>query len=148
MSLLKFSLSTLFLLFTINLVAQVTFPKNGVYDERDNHYAFTNATIYISPEKKIEKAVLIIREGKVVQVGKAIQIPSDAVVVDLAGKYIYPSFIELSSNYGLPKATAFKKKGNQLQRTSNKPGAYSWNEALRPEIAAHTFFTVNNCIDA
>lgn len=76
-------------------IAQVTFPKNGVYDEQDGHYAFTNATIYVSPTQKLEKATLIIKKGKVVAVGTALSVPKDAVKIDLNGKYIYPSFIDL-----------------------------------------------------
>jgi len=135
----------LFLLswFSGSVLAQTTFPQNGVYDERDRHYAFTNATIYVSPTKIIENGTLIIKKGKVSAVGKDLTIPKDAVKVDLKGKYIYPSFIELSSNYGLPKPEAFPKKGKQTQRISNKPGAFSWNEALRPEIDATTLFKVD-----
>jgi len=50
-------------------IAQITFPKNGVYDEQEGHYAFTNATIYISPDQKVEKATLLIKKGKVIAVG-------------------------------------------------------------------------------
>jgi hypothetical protein len=43
-------------LWSLMTMAQITFPKNGVYDEQEGHYAFTNATIYVTPEKKLEKA--------------------------------------------------------------------------------------------
>lgn len=130
--------------YTTLLLAQPTFPKNGVYDERDDHYALTNATIYMTPTQKLENATLIIKKGKVVAVGKNIKIPKDAVQIDLQGKYIYPSFIELSSDYGIQKEKAFAKVGSQSQKTSNKSGAYSWNEALRPEIAANELFKVDD----
>lgn len=114
----------------------VTFPENGVYDERDGHYAFTNATIYVSPSQKLEKATLLIKKGKVVQVGTAVSIPKDAVVMDVQGKYIYPSFIDLHTNYGMPKPIAQKKESPLPQLLSSTPGAYSWNEALKPEQKA------------
>ena len=53
-------LCCLFLSSYIN--AQKTFPQNGVFDEREDHYAFTNATIQVSPEKKIENGILIIKK--------------------------------------------------------------------------------------
>lgn len=124
-------------------MAQITFPKNGVYDEQDGHYAFVNATIYVSPEQKLEKATLLIKKGKVVATGTNITVPKDAVTIDLQGKYIYPSFIELSSNYGLPKPVGIPKKSNAPQMLSNKNGAYSWNEGLKPEQDATALFTVN-----
>lgn len=133
----------LFCCWAAMLMAQPTFPKNGVYDERDGHYAFKNATIYVSPTEKLENATLIIKKGKVITVGTTVEIPKDAVVIDLKGKYIYPSFVELHNNYGLPKPKAFPKEGKQSQKISNKSGAYSWNEALRPEIDATTLFSVD-----
>jgi len=124
-------------------MAQVTFPRNGVYDEREGHYAFTNATIHTTPTQKLDKATLLIKNGKIVEVGTSVSIPKDAVVVDLKGKHIYASFIELSSNYGLPKPVAPPKKSNAPQMISNKDGAYSWNEALKPEQDATTIFKVD-----
>lgn len=123
------------LLFSGLVVGQnpITFPENGVYDERDGHYAFTNATIYVTPSQKLEKATLLIRKGKIVQVGTAVTIPKDAVVMDMNGKYIYPSFIELWSNYGMPKPVRKKATSPLPQLLSSTPGAYSWNEALKPE---------------
>lgn len=123
-------------------MAQGTFPINGVYDEQDGHYAFTNATIYVSPEQKLEKASLIIKKGKVVAVGVNIPIPKDAVVIDLKNKYIYPSFIELSSDYGIAKASESKGAGSQ-QMISAKEGAYSWNETLKPEQDATALFQID-----
>ena len=121
--------------------AQVTFPRNGVYDEREGHYAFTNATIYVSPSQKLEKATLLIKKGKIVAVGTSVSVPADAVQIDLKGKYIYPSFIDLSSNYGMPKPVA--KPSRSPQMISNKAGAYSWNETLKPEQDATALFSVD-----
>jgi imidazolonepropionase-like amidohydrolase len=126
------------------LAAQQTFPQNGVFDQRDDHYAFTNANIQVSPDKKIEKGTLLIKKGKIVAVGSSVIIPKDAVVIDLQGKYIFPSFIDIYSDYGMPKQD---KKGQNWsgapQMLSNKPGAFSWNEALKSEINAAELFTVD-----
>ena len=126
------------------LSAQETFPQNGVFDQREDHYAFTNASIQVSPDKKIEKGTLLIKKGKIVAVGTAVTIPKEAVVIDLQGKYIFPSFIEIYSDYGMPKAD---KKGQNWggapQMLSNKPGAFSWNEALKSEVNAADIFSVD-----
>src|SRR5436190_15422785 len=93
------------LLLTVSIVqfsnAQQTFPVNGVNDERHLLYAFRNATIYIDYKTVIDSATLIVRDGKVWGAGKGINIPQGAVVYDLSGKYIYPSFIDLFSDYGI-----------------------------------------------
>ncbi|MCP4439408.1 MAG: amidohydrolase family protein [Aureispira sp.] len=125
-------------------LAQQTFPKNGVYDQRDGHYAFTNATIQVSPTQQLKKASLLIKKGKVVAVGTNIDIPNDAIQIDLAGKFIYPSFIDLHTAYGMPKPKAAGTRPKQQpQMVSNKKGAYSWNEALKSETRADELFTVN-----
>ncbi|HFB99652.1 MAG TPA: amidohydrolase, partial [Phaeodactylibacter sp.] len=141
----------LFLLVTVlfcqNLLAQITFPRNGVYDEREGFYAFTNATIFKSYNEKVENATMIIKDGRVQIVGTRIAIPKGAVVIDLKGKYIYPSFIDLYSTYGVPEAKRKEGGGNhfgrQQQMVSKKEGAYSWNQALQPEYRAHEHFIVD-----
>ena len=136
-------LALLFFGSTFSLHAQETFPENGVYDQRDGHYAFTNATIYQSYKQKIEKATLIIKEGKVQAIGIGIPIPKTAIVIDATGKHIYPSFIDLYTDYGLPEPEAIKKKDGKPQMLSNKEGAYSWNEALRSEFTAQEHFAID-----
>lgn len=120
-----------------------TFPVNGTYDQRDGLYAFTNATIYTNYNKKIEKATLLIQNGKVVQVGTAVTIPKNAVKIDLKGKFIYPAFIDLYTNYGLPETKSKEKRDGNPQMESDKKGAYGWNEAIRPETNANTLFDTN-----
>lgn len=117
-----------------------TFPVNGTYDQRDGLYAFTNATVYIAYNKKIEKATLLIRNGKVEQVGANITVPKNAVTIDLKGKFIYPAFIDLYSNYGLPEAKRRENRDGKPQMESDKKGAYGWNEAIRPETQANALF--------
>ena len=129
-----------------NAFSQKTFPQNGVYDERDGIFAFTNATIFKSWNEKLEGATLVIRDGRVEAIGKDVVIPKDAVVFDLKNKFIYPSFIEPFGNYGMPEATRAEGGGGGRQTQqllSNKKGAFSWNEALRTEFKAHEVFALN-----
>ena len=58
----------LLVLATAFLPAQTTFPYNGVYDQRDGYYAFTGATVHVSPTETVENATLTIRDGKIVSV--------------------------------------------------------------------------------
>ncbi len=125
-----------------SLFAQVTFPRNGVADQREGLYAFTNATIFKSWNEKLENATLIIRKGKVEAIGVGIAVPKDAVVIDAAGKTIYPSFIEAYTDYGMPEKQAGGSGGGGRgsQMLSNKDGAYAWNQALKPEYQASENF--------
>ena len=46
--------------------AQVTFPVNGVYNQRQGLYAFTNATIYTAYNTRLDNATLIKGEVRMV----------------------------------------------------------------------------------
>lgn len=124
--------------------AQETFPTNGVVDIRTGYYAFTNATIVKDPQTTLQNATLIIKQGKIVSVGAGTAIPKDAVVVDCKGKYIYPSFIDLYSDYGISSDSRSGGRGRGFQNISNTKGAYGWNEAIKAETDASKLFAVND----
>ena len=102
MNLLK-RLTLFFVLSTFSIIAicQETATVNGVADIRSKSYAFTNATIVKDAQTTLTNATLIIKNGKIISVAVGAAIPADAVVIDCAGKYIYPSFIDMYSDYGL-----------------------------------------------
>jgi imidazolonepropionase-like amidohydrolase len=129
-----------------SVFAQKTFPQNGVYDERDGLFAFTNATIYKSWNEKLDNATLLIRDGRIEAVGAGIAVPKDAVVIDCRNKTIYPSFIEPFGNYGMPELQRPEAGGGRREATqllSNRKGAYSWNESLKTDFKAHENFSFN-----
>ena len=68
---------------------------------RKGFYAFTNATIFKDAQNILQDATLLIRNKKIVGIGVAITVPRDAVVINCKGKYIYPSFIDIYSDYGV-----------------------------------------------
>ncbi|MEL6656725.1 MAG: amidohydrolase family protein [Bacteroidota bacterium] len=125
----------------ICLQAQETFPYNGIKDQRDGWYAFTNATVIPQAGEQIDNATLIIKEGRIVSLSTGGAVPAGAIEINAAGKYIYPSFVDAYAEYGLPEAKpAGDRPRLQPQMISNKEGAYSWNEALKPEFRAHEHF--------
>ena len=129
---------------SLNALAQETFPVNGVSDLRNDYFAFTGATIVKDPQTTLQNATLIIRQGKIITAGVNLSIPSDAVVISCKGKTIYPSFIDLFSDYGVAPPMRGKDGGPSFfQNASNSKGAYGWNQALRPETDASTLFTAN-----
>ena len=128
-------------------VGQQSFPVNGVADKRTGNYAFTNATIVKDAQTSIPNATLIIKEGKIVAVGTQLTIPADAAVIDCRGKYIYPSFIDIYSDYGIPipqRAPGGFNFNSPGQITSNTKGAYGWNQAIKSEINGANIFTVDD----
>ncbi|MBY0425753.1 MAG: amidohydrolase, partial [Cytophagales bacterium] len=85
--------------------AQSTEFTNGVQDKRPDFYVFTNLTLYVDYQTKIENATLVIQDGKVIASGAKVPIPKGAIVEDLGGSFIYPSFIDLHTDFGLPEPT-------------------------------------------
>ncbi len=124
-------------------LGQETFPINGVNDHREGYYAFTNATIHKSADETIENATMVIKKGKIISIGTRIPVPDGAITVDLKGKHVYPSFIDLHSDYGMPKVEQQNRRRGTRQMLSNKDGAYMWNQALKPEMRAHEHFSTN-----
>lgn len=126
-----------------NLFAQETFPVNGAPDKNHNYYAFINATIYVDYETVLNNATLLIQDGVVKEAGIGIKIPQGAVVQDIKGKTIYPSFIDLYTGYGMPEVKA-PKGGMGPQMESNIKGAYGWNQAIKADVDACKQFIADN----
>ena len=143
----KIKLFFLGLLFASLLQAQESFPVNGVADKREGCYAFTNATIVKEAQTTIRNATLVIRDGKITAVGAgSIAIPKDAVVIDCKDKFIYPSFVDIYSDYGItqPQRTPGGFNfGGPAQLTSNSKGALGWNQAIHPEVDAVKQFAID-----
>lgn len=126
------------------MLAQTTYPVNDVADPRQGYYAFTHATIVKDAKTTLTDATLIIRQGKIEQIGNNLVIPKNAVVLDCKGKYIYPSFIDLYSDYGSATiSTPTNSYRSPSQMLSNTKGPYSWNQALKSEVAQAKLFNVN-----
>jgi imidazolonepropionase-like amidohydrolase len=126
------------------LMAQDYFPKNdGVKTKNSNYTAFTNAKIYVTPTQIIQNGTLLIQDGKVVQVGKSVSIPKNAIVEDLQGKSIYPSFIDVFSDYGVAKPKKADGGGRSAQYDPNREGFY-WNDHIMPENNAISSFSYDS----
>lgn len=128
----------------LNVKAQEYFPKNdGVKAQENSNYTIlTNARIHVDPETVIEDGVLAVKNGKVTAVGKNIRIPDNSVVIDLKGKDVYPSFIDLFTNFGIKKPEGgggSPYSGNPQYHASRE--GYYWNDHIRPETSAVENFT-------
>ena len=126
--------------------AQATFPENGVADPRTGYYAFTHATVVKDNATTLSDATLVIRDGRIVSVGTGMPVPAGAVEVDCRGKFIYPSFIDIYADYGIP-STQQRQPGQAFdffrsaQIETSLKGPYGWNQSIRSEQQAHTVFT-------
>ncbi len=133
----KLLFTSLVLLCSSFLLSQITFPSNEAsYQTSDIVYVFKNATIHQDYQTTLQKAHLVIKNSKIIKVTtNEKDIPTkNTVIIDLSGKHIYPSFIELYSNFGMPE---IKKQESKHSYTENYiKGAYYWNPAIKSDFNA------------
>lgn len=91
-----------------SLVAQETFPQNDIDFKKVGTYAFVHATIIQNSHITLKDATLIVSKGKISVVGVNATVPADAVIFDCKGKFIYPSFIDIYSDYGMRRCPGLK----------------------------------------
>ena len=119
--------------------AQEYFPKNdGVKaGENTNFTVFTNAIIHVDPTTTIENGMFAVRDGKITAIGKSIKVPANSIVIDLKGKEVYPSFIDLFTNFGIekPERQGGSAYSGNPQYDASREGYY-WNDHIRPETVA------------
>lgn len=126
--------------------AQTGFPVNGVADPRNGTVAFTNATIVKDSRTTISNASMVIKDGKILSIGTNLTVPKEATVVDCQGKFIYPSFIDVYSDYGTPQVAAAQGFRFNAASTPAAPtkGPMGWNQAIRPEVNTINVFAVDD----
>ena len=63
--------------------------------------AITGATVYQTPDKKLEDATVVIKDGKITAVGKGVAVPSGATTIDGTGKIVTAGLVEAYTSIGL-----------------------------------------------
>lgn len=122
------------------------YSVNDVRDDRLERYLFTNATVVVDYQNTLQNASLLIEDGFIQAVGSNVSAPAGTRTIDLQGKYIYPSFIDLYSHYGLselPESSGFnwnapEKLGPQTE------GPFSQNDAIKSQYNAADDFSLND----
>ncbi|AVR45926.1 amidohydrolase [Christiangramia fulva] len=123
--------------------AQDYFPKNnGVKMRHTNYTVFKNAKIHVDPKTVIENGMFSIKNGKIVTVGKSINVPANSIIIDLKGKEVYPSYIDLYSDFGIEKPKK-AQGGGEPQYDAGREGYY-WNDHIRPETDAVSHFNYDS----
>ncbi len=132
------------LAFTRVNAQETTFKTNGPDDYREGKHVFKNATIFVSYNQKLENATLFIKDGKVMKVTTGSDTAATGWIThDMKGRFIYPSFIDIYSDYGMPDV-AKPKWSEDPQMESNIKGAYGWNQGIHTDFHADKNFLVND----
>ena len=59
--------------------------------------------LVIGIDPGITGSICFFEDGKIIDFGNNLALPSNSLVHDLNGQYIYPSFIETHSSFGIKK---------------------------------------------
>ena len=86
-----------------------------------------NVTILTAAGPHISNGAILLRNGKIEAVGASVNAPADATVIDGAGKFVTPGFIDIHSHLGVYPAPGVEANsdGNEAVRPVT---AYVWAE--------------------
>ncbi|MGH7132429.1 MAG: amidohydrolase family protein [Phycisphaerales bacterium] len=101
----------------------LTPPANRVGREETTLHALVGATVHTEPGKQIDKATIVVRDGRIVSVGADVQPPPGARVWDCMGLHIYAGFVEPYLEVDAP------------QPDPTQPGVH-WNAKVTPQRRA------------
>ena len=121
---------------------QTAVPLEGLRDGTPRLHALTNARIVTEPGKVIERGTVVVRDGLVVSVQAGDAAPAGATRWDLAGRTVFPGFVEIAGTVGVPASmrpappAPMGGFGGPRQAAPPPPpetGARHWNRRIRPE---------------
>ncbi len=81
---------------------------------------FKNATLHTVTNGVIENGQLLIKDGKINAVGNDL-VNSDATIIDLSGKHVYPGLVALDTSIGLVEVSAVKESDDRREIGSVNP---------------------------
>ncbi len=113
---------------------QTSTPQDALRSNPPSVFALTDARVVVSPDVTLEKATVVVRGGKVESVGD-VAAPADAQVISMAGKTIYPGFIDAYSEHSVT--------GDPLAGT-----ARYWNGQVTPQISMAEHLVANEDLKA
>jgi imidazolonepropionase-like amidohydrolase len=90
-------------------------PKEGAAKKKGPITAIVGADIYTVSREVIRRGVVLVQDGKILDVGQDVKVPSGAKVIDAKGKYISPGFITMNmTRIGLSSRSSSGKVSDGL----------------------------------
>lgn len=113
---------------------QTSIPQEALRSNSPSVFALTDARVVVSPDVTLEKATIVVRGGKIESVGD-VAAPADAQVISMAGKTVYPGFIDAYAEQSV--------SGDPLAGT-----ARYWNGQVSPQISMARHLVANEDLKA
>lgn len=80
----------------------------SIFAQDKNSFAYTNVTIHIGNGNVIEKGVVGVKNGKIVEVGSALSATDYSQTIDGKGQHLYPGLIALNTKVGLEEVESVR----------------------------------------
>lgn len=93
--------------------------------------AVTGGTVYPVSGPRLEHGTVLMRDGRIVQVGTDLAIPSDAVRIDATGKWITPGLFHPNTTLGLQQVGSVDAT-NEAAHTGDVNAAFNVAEGIDP----------------
>jgi N-acetylglucosamine-6-phosphate deacetylase len=76
-------------------------PQQVLRSHPPDVFALTGVKVVVSPERTLESATMVVRDGRIEAVGTDVTPPADAKVIPLTGKTVYAGFIDAFAEQSL-----------------------------------------------
>ncbi|MCZ6688686.1 MAG: amidohydrolase family protein [Planctomycetota bacterium] len=92
------------------LIGLISLPIQGVAEEKDKVIAIAAARVETISQGSIRDGVIIIRNGKIAEVGRALPIPEGAELIDVGEGTVIPGLVLVASRIGLSRSSRGTRK--------------------------------------
>ena len=101
-------------------------------EQLSQEVALISATIYPLSSPAIEDGVLVMKEGRIVSVGKNMPLSPETRRIDVSGQSIYPGLINLDGLLGLIEINAVRATGDDSETGESNPNVRA-ETAVNPD---------------
>ncbi len=112
------------------LVVAVLFSLYPAFSNSSQQILIKNGTIVPVEGAQIQKADILIEEGKIVKIGRDLGASASAHIIDASGKYVYPGMVALMTAVGV---TGYPGAGNDLDESGVSTPQMDPFDAINPE---------------
>jgi imidazolonepropionase-like amidohydrolase len=94
--------------------------------------AITGATVFPVSHPKLEDATVLLRDGRIVAVGRAVVVPADAIRVDATGMWVTPGLIDGAGQMGLTEIGSVPGTNEAAVQDDTVAAAFNVLEGINP----------------
>ena len=100
-----------------------TFPVNGTHDKALVSTVLEHATVHLDATTVLEDGTVVMHRGRIVAAGPAgeVTVTGPAVRLDMTGLHLYPSFVDVHSDFGTPEGQSAGWSRTQISPSSFMP---------------------------